>query len=114
MIAPTHPMQLVVGLILWSVWFVALYGGLSVGCAVAPPAEELGAANWLNLSLLVLTAVTLLPLLYWTRLCWRAGLSSQPGSTDRFIALVSSGVHLITAIATLAIGLTVLTLPPCV
>ncbi len=114
MIGPTHPAHLVLGLILWSVWFVALYGGLSVGCAVAPPPDAQGAMTWLNASLLVLTAATLVPMVYWTRLCWRAGAESPPGSTQRFIARVSSGVHLITTITTAAIGLTVLTLPPCV
>ena len=36
----THPIHLIVGLTLWSVWFVAVYSGLSVACAVNPPPPE--------------------------------------------------------------------------
>ncbi len=41
----THPIHLAVGLTLWSVWFVAVYSGLSVACAVTPPPPEAGALN---------------------------------------------------------------------
>ncbi len=72
MIAPFHPLQLTLGLIVWSVWFVALYGGLSVACAVAPPAATLGALTWINGLLLLLTLATTALLAYWAHGCWRA------------------------------------------
>jgi hypothetical protein len=37
MLSITHPLQLVPGLIIWALWFIAIYGGLSVACALAPP-----------------------------------------------------------------------------
>lgn len=62
MLQATHPFQLVAGLIVWTVWFVVLYAGLSVGCAVAPPAAEQGVLNWINLSLAAISLATM-PLL---------------------------------------------------
>jgi hypothetical protein len=113
MLAPTHPLQLALGLVVWSAWFVALYGGMSVGCAVAPPDVARGPFTWINGALLVLTVLTLAPLLYWSLRCWRA----RPGSADRerrFIAAMGAAVHLVAAGAVVAIGLPILVLPPCI
>ena len=41
--SPLHPLHLFLGLIIWSAWFVFLYGGLSVACEFAPPGVEQGA-----------------------------------------------------------------------
>lgn len=32
-----NPIHIASGLSIWSLWFVALYGGQGVGCSVAPP-----------------------------------------------------------------------------
>ncbi len=100
-----HPLQLVLGLTVWAIWFVALYGGLSVACKLAPPPASAGALTWLNGALLLFTLATAALLGYWARLCWRA---------QGFIARVGAGVHLASAVATLAMGLPALVLPPCV
>lgn len=112
MLAPTHPAQLVLGLTVWSIWFVAWYGGLSVACQMAPPDPGAGALTWINLSLLLITLVTLVPLLYWARRCWRASADASP--QGRFIARVAAGGHLLAAGATLVMVLPTLVLPPCV
>ena len=113
--APSHPLQLVLGLVVWSAWFVLLYGGLSVGCALAPPAPEAGTANWLNALLLLATLATTVLLTLWARSCWRAaGRSKDNGAQTRFITRIAAGVHLVAAAATLAVGLPTLALPPCV
>ena len=47
----THPIHLIVGLTLWSVWFVAVYSGLSVACAVNPPPPEARSLTLLSVAL---------------------------------------------------------------
>jgi len=37
-----------IGLSLWSLWFVVLYGGLSVGCDLRPPDSGAGRVTWIN------------------------------------------------------------------
>jgi hypothetical protein len=113
-LSPTHPLQLVLGLIVWSVYFVTLYGGLSVSCAVAPPDPALGSLTWINGWLLLLVVSITAFLCHSSYSCWRAraGLTKDP--QRRFIASVSAGVHLLAAVSVLAIGLPTLGLPPCV
>lgn len=114
MLAPSHPLQIALGLIVWSVWFVALYGGLSVGCALAPPDADLGARTWLNGLLAALTAITFAWLVWQVRRCWRA---ARPGMDDapnrRFITTLSAGIYAVAAVSTLVIGIPILGLPPC-
>lgn len=111
MFAPTHPLQLALGLIIWSVWFVLIYSVLSIGCAFAMSDNSLSPLNWLNALILVLTLLTtaLLGFLAWR--CWQAPVA--PGN-HHFVARVASGIYLASAVSTLAIGLPVLVLPPCV
>ena len=105
-----HPLHAILGLVIWSLWFVALYGVQGLGCAVAPPPPEDGAATWLNASLGLFTAFTVLLLLGLALFSWR---SAAPGSPQRFVLRLAAGVHLVGALATAFIGLTLLGLPPC-
>jgi hypothetical protein len=114
MLAPTHPMQLALGLVIWSAYFVAIYAGMSVGCAVAPPGEVHGPWTWINGVLLVLTVVTAGLLLYWSRACWRTRARAEVDQHRRFLALMGAAVHLIAAGAVVAVGAPLLVLPPCV
>jgi hypothetical protein len=115
MTSPFHPMHLVLGLVLWSVWFVAMYGGLSVACVVAPPAEAAGALTWINGVLLLLTLFTTALLLYAAWRCWQAaGAADVDEKQARFVARVSAAVYLASAGAVLAVGLPVIVLPPCI
>lgn len=108
-----NPAHLVSGLSIWSLWFVALYGGQGVGCSVAPPPLEDGPWTWLNLALgllSLLAAGILLGLAYlFHRATGRANLSER----ERFVASVSAAGHLIAAIAVVFIALPILALPPC-
>jgi len=111
MFTPTHPFQLVLGLIIWSAWFVLIYAVLSVGCSFSPPTNITSPMNWINGLLVVLTIITTLLLTFFSRRCWRArAIAGNSGFTAR----VAACVYLIGAVSTLAIGIPVLVLPPCV
>lgn len=112
--SPYNPAHIALGLLLWSLWFVALYAGLSLGCALCPPAPELGPWNWLNALLGVMSLLTLLALLWLARRFQRAAWRCARGSVQGFVARLAASVHLVGAIATLFIGLTTLALPPCI
>jgi hypothetical protein len=112
----SHPLQLVLGWGIWALFFVALYGGLSVACAVQPPPTEAGAITVLNLSLflLTLTVTAGLSLAGWA--CWRSSMSSparQEGSAG-FISRIAASLYLMAAFAAMAVGLPVVLLPACV
>jgi hypothetical protein len=110
MFAAVHPIQMVMGFIIWSLWFVTVYAGLSVACELTPPPVSLGAINWLNGSLLLITLFTALLLIALARRCWRA----RPTTDNRqFVVRVSVGGYLMAAIATLAVGWPMLSLPSC-
>jgi hypothetical protein len=110
-LAPSHPLQLLLGLTLWSLWFVAIYAGLSVACELAPPAPGQGALTAINAGLGLLALATL-ALLGW--LAWR-GLAAGRESVGRarFIALVGAGLHLFSAVGVAFVGLPLVALPPC-
>jgi heme/copper-type cytochrome/quinol oxidase subunit 2 len=112
--ARTHPVHLVFGLVVWSVWFVAAYGGLSVGCAFAPPDVTQGALTWINGMLLVLILASVGLLLWLSLYCWRARASAGPDRPRQFIARIGAAVYVVSAAAVLFIGLPSVALPPCV
>ncbi len=112
MLSVTHPIQLVLGLIIWALWFVVIYGGLSVACVIAPPDISSGSYTWINGSVLVLTLLTTGFLLILANVCRRAALRKGSGII-RFITGVAAGIYLASAVATLMVGLPVLALPPC-
>ncbi len=114
MLSPSHPVHLVLGLVVWSIWFVVLYGGLSVACAVAPPPVAMGPLTWVNAVLGAITLGVTVLLLYLARSCWRTvPVVEEEGNPSRFVTQVAAGVHLVAAAATLAVGLPLLVLPPC-
>jgi hypothetical protein len=109
-----HPVQIPLGLIIWSLWFVALYGGQAVICKVSPPAPEQGIWNWLNGGLGLFTLATLLLLLWLARHFWQ--LSRPPHELNErqvFVTKLAAGIHFIAALATLFVGLPLLQIPPC-
>ncbi|QJQ94750.1 MULTISPECIES: hypothetical protein [Halomonadaceae] len=107
----THPLHLVVGLTIWSIWFVTIYGGLSVACSVAPPAPEQDAMTYINVSVGVLTLLTMALLSWLTWASYRAG--QRVMGRERFMATVSSGIYLFTTFATLFTAAPIIGLPPC-
>ncbi|MFY0990384.1 hypothetical protein [Halomonas sp. C05BenzN] len=110
-LAAGHPLQLVLGLTIWSLWFVTVYGGLSVACAVAPPAPAQGAMTGLNGGLGLLTLATL-GLLLWLA-GWCLGAARRSSGRGRFMAALAAGLHLFSAAGVAFVGLPLVTLPPC-
>lgn len=108
---PNHPMQLMWGLTIWAIWFVAVYGGLSVACAATDWQRESPLS--LNNALLLLVTIPVVLLLIWLmKRCWRAR-QPAPGYR-RFIAAVSAALYAASALATIAVAVPILLLPPCV
>ncbi|MCE9665396.1 hypothetical protein LY622_18390 [Halomonas sp. M5N1S17] len=108
----THPIHLVGGLILWAVWFVAIYAGLSVACSMAPPDPQRGMLTGINIGVGLSTLVTTLLLLWLAR----AGLVAARRTSvlrERYFAHVSAGIYLFSAGGTLFVGYPVISLPPC-
>ncbi|MGX5913822.1 hypothetical protein ACR0ST_03725 [Aliidiomarina sp. Khilg15.8] len=110
-IVSAHPWHLVAGLVIWALWFVILYGGLGVACAIAPPPSDAGVLNWINLSLLLLTLVTAGYLATCAFLSWRYSRGSD--NQSRFILRTAAAVYLTSAFATLAIGFPLGVVMPC-
>jgi hypothetical protein len=111
-----HPLHLVLGLTLWFIWFCVVYGGLSVACAVAPPAPEAGPFNRVNAGLMVLTMLTIAVLAWAARRCRRDAQQFPTGSPPgrkRFVADASAALYGLAAVSTLVVGLPLLLLPPC-
>lgn len=110
----SHPIHLVLGFAMWGLWFLVMYGGLSVACAVAPPEAAPGNRTWLNQLLLLLTLTTSVALLYAAVRCWRARPTPNDESAPTlFIRQLGGGLYLAATLATLAVGLPVAVLMPC-
>jgi hypothetical protein len=101
-----HPLHLVIGLTIWSAFFIAAYGGLSVYCSAATETDVGGLKNPLNLGLLALTAGTSVVLGILANWCWR--------SAKKFPGKVSAGVYIAAVIATIGVGMPIIFLPPCI
>jgi len=113
--SPLHPAQLVFGLVIWSGWFVLLYGGLSVACEFAPPPDKRGALTWLNGVMLFCGAILAVLLVWLARRCWNVAPAHDDGDGNgRFVARIAAAVYLIAALAAFALTLPSVVLPPCV
>lgn len=108
-----HPLHVPLGLAVWLLWFGAAYGGLSLGCALAPPAGE-GPWNWLNGSLALSALVTAAFLLWLAGRSWRAaGRAGEGEPGKRFVVRVAAAGHLVGALGTLFVAYPLARLPPC-
>jgi hypothetical protein len=113
-LAPGHPWQLGLGLVAWSVWFVVVYGGLSVGCAVAEPMPERRQFNVINGTLLLVSLALVLWLALASRTCARAARRMPGDETAQFIAHAAAWLYAVAAVATVFVGAPMLALWPCV
>jgi len=112
---PNHPLHLVIGFTIWSLWFIVIYSGLSLSCmAVHDPALR-GPFSGINWGLFIFTLLTTLFLLWLAYLCRPrdSGPSEVVPELPKFIRWMASAAYLCAAVATLAVGLPALVLPPC-
>lgn len=130
LLSPYHPLQLAWGLLIWSVYFIVMYGGLSVACSTAPPQADEGPFTWVNFALLLLTLLTSALLLYQAHRCRRISRQSpsapasevdlRDAGSDQlenfreFIATMAIGVNFFAGVVTLLVGAPVAMLAPCV
>lgn len=70
-LSPDSPWQLALGFTLWSLWFVGVYGGVSVACAARWAADARGPWNGVNGALIAGTLATVVLLLLAARRCLR-------------------------------------------
>lgn len=115
---PGHPIQLITGLTLWFVWLCLVYGGAAVACAVEPPPPQAGPWNWVNGTLLLVSAVFALG---FAVAAWRAVRFSKalPGNEPtatrrRFFASAAAVLHGVAALSTVVVALPLVMLAPCV
>lgn len=107
----THPGHFVGGLTLWSIWFISIYGGLSVACAVVPPDPAQGALTPINITLLLLSLLTamLLAGLAWG--CFQE--AKQHKGRRHFNAFVSAWLYVFSTLAVMFVAGPMVGLPPC-
>lgn len=107
----THPIHFIIGLTLWSGWFVTVYGGHALACEVMLPEPEQGVFTLINAMLLVvsLLATGLLAMLTWA--CWRIAKRHQ--GRLRFNAMLSTGVYLFSTLGVVFAAMPIIGIPPC-
>lgn len=110
MLSPFHPLQLVLGLVVWAAYFMVVYALLSIACVHGAPPPAEGALTWINHVLLAITLAVAAALLWQALRGWRL---CTPPDTSRFINRVGVAVYLVAAAATVGIGLPALILTPC-
>ncbi len=115
----THPLQLLAGLSVWALWFVVVYGGLSVACsaASADATAQRGVFSGINLLLAAVTLATASGLAWAALACGRAASRidrAADGGVGRFIARCASALHVVAALSTLFVGFPLLLLWPCI
>lgn len=108
-----HPLQLVLGLTVWAVWFVLAYGGVSLACVLLEPPVRAGVHSAVNVALLALTGATVVLLAWWTWACATAAGRQDTGQPRRFVALLAAALHGSAALATVFVAVPLWMLPPC-
>ncbi len=90
---------------------MAVYGGLSVACAVATPDAGQGAFTSINASLLLVSlfTVVLIAALAWA--CFKEAKRHQ--ARRHFNAKVSAWLYLFSALAVVFVAAPMVGLPPC-
>lgn len=107
----THPLHFVIGLTLWCMWFVAVYGGHAVGCAVAPPAPEQGVFTLVNAMLLAVSIAAIALLAALTVGCCR--IAKRHEGRLRFNATISAGLYLFSTLGVVFAAMPIMGIPPC-
>jgi len=101
-----HPSQLVLGLALWSAWFVVVYGGHALACRAGAPVPVIVA---------VLLAFTVAVGAVLACAAWRCLTAARtlPDGVARFLARSGAALHAVASLSTVFVGLPLLWVPAC-
>lgn len=100
------------GLGVWAICFVVLYAGVSIGCGTSLPGHSIGPVNGLTA---VLVGLWLLHSGVSASLVMRAIRAIRAGHPSQyFMQRLTLFLHSTAFVATVAVGLPVLLLEPCV
>lgn len=114
----SHPWQLLIGLCVWTLWFVVVYAGVSVACSAAPPPAARATASGINLGLIAFTLGIAGVLGLAAFVCAKGAGRIDSGDTGdglrRFIATAATALYAVAAVSTLFVGLPLLFVWPCV
>jgi len=120
--SPRRLVGVISPMVVWSVWFVVVYGLTSVGCAAGWNRHAVLGGNLLTV-LLVATALVALALI--ARSAWvgyhawqsqgetRMGAGDEAARRQAFLGMVMLVLSLLAGAATLMIALPILMLDPC-
>lgn len=110
----SHPIHLILGLTLWCIYFVVVYGGMSVGCEISAARDSTNPLNVINGFVLLVTIAFTLPLLWLAWACHKATPAVADDRTQgRFLMRLSAVLYGLSAAATLFVGLPGAIYPPC-
>lgn len=109
------------GMIVWALWFVAVYSLTGIGCAAGWNTQAMPGGNLLSLTMLIATAVALVLIAWCARrgyVGWRSGDEMQGvGAEARqrmcFMGLVMLVLSLVAAIGTVLVAIPIVMLDPC-
>lgn len=106
-----HPVHLVLGLTIWAIYFVVVYGGMSVGCEITAVSNQQGPWTVVNAFVLLVTIAFTIPLVWLAWLCHQR-TPAEP-TQARFMMRLAAVLYLLSAVATLLVGLPGAIYPPC-
>ncbi len=111
LLRPGHPLQLALGLTVWSMWFVIAYGAVSLACDVPAHRGEARLPG-VTLTLFAFTLATAAGLAAAAWWCWRGAHGRDPNAN--FVARTAAWLHGVAAVSTVFVGLPLLLVPACV
>lgn len=106
-----HPMHLVLGLTLWAVFFVVVYGGMSIGCEISAARDSTTFLNPINAFVLLVTVLFTVLLAWLAWACHKA--TPEAPNQGRFLARLAAVLYAVSAVSTLLVGLPGVIYPPC-
>lgn len=116
-----HLPGMVSGLVVWAVWFVAVYGLAGLGCERGWNEHGVPGGNLLSAALLGTTVVALTIIGWCARRGysgWRSGRERRAHGQEarhrvRFMGFVMFALSLVAAVATVMVAIPILMLDPC-
>lgn len=106
-----HPIHLAAGLSVWFIYFIIVYGGMSVGCSFSEASALQHPWTWINAFVIGVTAVFTSGLAWAAWKCHR--VTPRGPNQPRFLLRMAAVLYAVSALATLLVGLPAILYPPC-